>query len=29
MMFFAYAACMYYGAWCVVNRNLQMGDVFK
>ncbi|KRG04715.1 uncharacterized protein Dmoj_GI26060, isoform B [Drosophila mojavensis] len=29
VMFFAYAACMYYGAWCVVNRDLQMGDVFK
>ncbi|XP_017866163.1 PREDICTED: multidrug resistance protein 1A [Drosophila arizonae] len=29
MMFFAYAACMYYGAWCVVNRGLQMGNVFK
>ncbi|EDV37529.1 uncharacterized protein Dana_GF13488 [Drosophila ananassae] len=29
LMFFAYAACMYYGAWCVVNRGLEFGDVFK
>ncbi|KAH8371803.1 hypothetical protein KR093_008900 [Drosophila rubida] len=29
MMFFAYAACMYYGGWCVVNRGLLFGDVFK
>ncbi|KAH8400874.1 hypothetical protein KR009_001610 [Drosophila setifemur] len=29
LMFFAYAACMYYGAWCVVNRGMQFGDVFK
>ncbi|KAH8413681.1 hypothetical protein KR222_003542 [Zaprionus bogoriensis] len=29
MMFFAYAACMYYGGWCVVNRGLPFGDVFK
>ncbi|KAL7735125.1 hypothetical protein ACLKA6_001990 [Drosophila palustris] len=29
MMFFAYAACMYYGGWCVVNRGLLFGDVFN
>ncbi|EDW61888.1 ATP-dependent translocase ABCB1 [Drosophila virilis] len=29
MMFFAYAACMSYGGWCVVNRGLKFGDVFK
>ncbi|XP_023032967.1 ATP-dependent translocase ABCB1 [Drosophila willistoni] len=29
MMFFAYAACMYYGGWCVVNRDTEFGDVFK
>ncbi|KAH8284597.1 hypothetical protein KR018_005431 [Drosophila ironensis] len=29
LMFFAYAACMYYGAWCVVNRGIDFGDVFK
>ncbi|XP_060657787.1 ATP-dependent translocase ABCB1-like [Drosophila nasuta] len=29
MMFFAYAACMYYGGWCVVNRGMLFGDVFK
>uniref|UniRef100_W8B7Y6 ABC-type xenobiotic transporter n=1 Tax=Ceratitis capitata TaxID=7213 RepID=W8B7Y6_CERCA len=29
LMFFAYAACMYYGGWCVVNRGMQFGNVFK
>ncbi|BFG04641.1 ATP-dependent translocase ABCB1 [Drosophila madeirensis] len=29
LMFFAYAACMYYGTWCVVNRGIEFGDVFK
>ncbi|XP_064542584.1 ATP-dependent translocase ABCB1-like [Drosophila montana] len=29
MMFFSYAACMSYGGWCVVNRGLPFGDVFK
>ncbi|XP_016993296.2 ATP-dependent translocase ABCB1 [Drosophila takahashii] len=29
LMFFAYAACMYYGTWCVINRGIEFGDVFK
>ncbi|XP_026840827.1 multidrug resistance protein 1A [Drosophila persimilis] len=29
LMFFAYAACMYYGTWCVINRGIMFGDVFK
>ncbi|XP_054741296.1 ATP-dependent translocase ABCB1 [Anastrepha obliqua] len=29
LMFFAYAACMYYGGWCVVNRGMEFGNVFK
>ncbi|XP_030388009.1 ATP-dependent translocase ABCB1 [Scaptodrosophila lebanonensis] len=29
LMFFAYATCMYYGGWCVVNRGTDIGDVFK
>lgn len=28
-MFFAYAACMYYGGWCVVNKGMPFGNVFK
>ncbi|XP_001975658.3 multidrug resistance protein 1A [Drosophila erecta] len=29
LMFFAYAACMYYGTWCVVQHKIIFGDVFK
>ncbi|XP_016973684.1 ATP-dependent translocase ABCB1 [Drosophila rhopaloa] len=29
LMFFAYATCMYYGTWCVINRGIEFGDVFK
>ncbi|XP_037828263.1 ATP-dependent translocase ABCB1 [Lucilia sericata] len=29
LMFFAYAACMYYGGWCVVNKGMEFGNVFK
>ncbi|XP_052841977.1 LOW QUALITY PROTEIN: ATP-dependent translocase ABCB1 [Drosophila gunungcola] len=29
LMFFAYAACIYYGTWCVINRGMKFGDVFK
>ncbi|XP_075165554.1 multi drug resistance 50 [Haematobia irritans] len=29
LMFFAYAACMYYGGWCVVNKGMQFENVFK
>ncbi|EDW02070.1 ATP-dependent translocase ABCB1 [Drosophila grimshawi] len=29
IMFFAYAACMSYGGYCVVHRGLPFGDVFK
>eukprot|EP00099_Drosophila_melanogaster_P014939 NP_523740.3 multi drug resistance 50 [Drosophila melanogaster] len=29
LMFFAYAACMYYGTWCVIHRGILFGDVFK
>ncbi|XP_053963436.1 ATP-dependent translocase ABCB1 [Anastrepha ludens] len=29
LMFFAYAACMYYGGWCVVNRGMEFGNIFK
>lgn len=27
-MYFAYAACMYYGGWCVINKGMAFGDVF-
>ncbi|XP_061392040.1 ATP-dependent translocase ABCB1 [Musca vetustissima] len=29
LMFFAYAACMYYGGWCVVNKGMNFSNVFK
>ncbi|XP_067628799.1 phosphatidylcholine translocator ABCB4-like [Eurosta solidaginis] len=29
LMFFAYAACMYYGCWCVVHKGMEFGNVFK
>lgn len=29
LMFFAYAACMFYGGWCVVNKGMEFGNVFK
>lgn len=28
-MFFAYAACMYYGGWCVIHKDMEFGNVFK
>lgn len=28
-MFYAYAACIYYGGWCVVNKDMEFGNVFK
>ncbi|XP_011185431.1 ATP-dependent translocase ABCB1 [Zeugodacus cucurbitae] len=29
LMFFAFAACMYYGGWCVVHKGMDFGNVFK
>ncbi|KAM7343054.1 ATP-dependent translocase ABCB1-like [Cochliomyia hominivorax] len=29
LMFFAYAACMYYGGWCVIHKDMEFGNVFK
>ncbi|XP_017479812.1 PREDICTED: multidrug resistance protein 1A [Rhagoletis zephyria] len=29
LMFFAYAACMYYGGWCIVHKGMEFGNVFK
>uniref|UniRef100_A0A0K8VT37 ABC-type xenobiotic transporter n=1 Tax=Bactrocera latifrons TaxID=174628 RepID=A0A0K8VT37_BACLA len=29
LMFFAFAACMWYGGWCVVNKGMEFGNVFK
>uniref|UniRef100_A0A1A9V7P2 ABC-type xenobiotic transporter n=1 Tax=Glossina austeni TaxID=7395 RepID=A0A1A9V7P2_GLOAU len=28
LMYFAYAACMYYGGWCVIHKGMAFGDVF-
>ncbi|KAL9915299.1 multi drug resistance 50 [Glossina fuscipes fuscipes] len=28
LMYFAYAACMYYGGWCIINKGMEFGDVF-